>query len=168
MSFPTTVKAPNAAASKRTMVAPTGVEKTMDINMPARAHTTDTMAEQMVTPLNVRHTRMAESAGKTTSADKSKAPTRLIPITITNDTIMASAVLYLLVWMPVARANDSSNVMEKILLYSRTKAPTTTTDMARQHRTSNRLKVRIDVEPKRELHTSPDTLEEVLNTFIRR
>ena len=40
--------------------------------------------------------------------------------------------------------------------------------MAKQSHTSDEVSVRRDVEPKRVLHTSPDTLAEVPATFITR
>ena len=53
------------------MVEPTGVEATIEISIPASAQITDTIAEQIVTDLNVLKTLIADSAGKITSAEMS-------------------------------------------------------------------------------------------------
>ena len=50
----------NATMSAATMVEPTGVSIRMDTKMPVSAHSTDSAAEQIVTPLKLLNTRIAE------------------------------------------------------------------------------------------------------------
>ena len=72
-----------------TIVAPTGVDKRMDNRIPRTAHTTDIITEQMVTLLKLLNTLIAESAGKITSAEIRRDPTRFIPRTIIIAVIIA-------------------------------------------------------------------------------
>lgn len=71
------------------MVEPTGVPAKMDIRIPLNAQTTDKTAEQMVTALKFLNTRIAERAGKITSAEINSEPTRFIARTIMTATITA-------------------------------------------------------------------------------
>ena len=61
------------------MVAPTGVEARMEMKIPRVAHTTEMTAEQMITLLKLRNTRMADNAGKMISADVSRAFCSMMP-----------------------------------------------------------------------------------------
>ena len=75
--------------SAATIVEPTGVENKIDNNRPATAQKTDIIAEQITTPLKFLITRIADSAGKITSADIRSEPTRFIPNTIITAIITA-------------------------------------------------------------------------------
>ena len=71
----------NAAMSAVTIVEPTGVEKRMDAISPEPAHTTEMTAEQIITPLKLLKSLIAERAGKIISAEISSEPTRLMAST---------------------------------------------------------------------------------------
>lgn len=75
--------------STATMVEPTGVPPRMEIKIPSKAQNTERIAEQIVTALKFLKTRMAERAGKITSAEISSEPTRFIARTIITAMIMA-------------------------------------------------------------------------------
>ena len=60
--------------------------------------------------------RMADSAGKITSAEISSEPTRFIASTITTAMMMAISRLYRSAFVPTALAKFSSKVTAKILL----------------------------------------------------
>jgi hypothetical protein len=77
------------AISIITIVEPTGVEKIMDISIPSNAHTTEIIAEVITTPLKLLISLMADSAGKTMSAEISNDPTRFIPRTMITEVIIA-------------------------------------------------------------------------------
>ena len=64
------------------MVDPTGVPARIDVIMPENAHNTDKIAEQMVTERKLPKTRMADSAGKMTSAEINNDPTRFMASTM--------------------------------------------------------------------------------------
>lgn len=98
------------------MVDPTGVPASIDTKIPTQAHTTEIPTEQIVTLRKLRNIRIADNAGNITSAEISSDPTRFIAITITTAIKTASNVLYRFVFIPVALANVSSNVIENILL----------------------------------------------------
>ena len=68
--------------------------------------------------------------------------------------------------MPTALAKFSSNVTANILLYRRMNITTTRIDRIPLTHTSDFVSVRIDVEPNRVEHTSPETFPDVGNTFI--
>ena len=74
------------------------------------------VAAATVTEKKLLNTRMAESAGNTTSADTRRAPTRFMASTIIVATMTAISRLKAVVLTPVALAKFSSKVMEKILL----------------------------------------------------
>ena len=63
------------------MVAPTGEPATTEIKSPARVHTMEKQAEQMVTPRKLLNTRMADKAGKITKAEINSEPTRFMAST---------------------------------------------------------------------------------------
>ena len=83
--------------------------------MPTNAQTTEIHAEQIVTERKLLNTRIAESAGKITSAEISSEPTRFMAITMMMAMITAMIRLYTPALVPVARAKFSSKVTEKIL-----------------------------------------------------
>lgn len=72
----------NTATSTATIVEPTGVPAQIDIIIPEKAQTTDTITEQIVTERKVLNTLIDESAGKITNAEINNAPTSFIPKTI--------------------------------------------------------------------------------------
>ena len=86
---------------------------------------TEISAEEKITCLNFLNTCIEESAGKIIILDINKVPIILIPITIVIAVKEANKILKSLVWIPVAFANDSSNVTEKIRWYKRIKVPIT-------------------------------------------
>lgn len=98
------------------MVEPTGVPARTDTNMPRIAQTTENIAEQIVTALKFLNTRIAESAGKITSAEIRSEPTKFIARTIIIAIIIANKRLYALALIPVAAAKLSSKVTANILL----------------------------------------------------
>ncbi len=61
----------------------------MEITIPAKAHTMDNTAEQIVTLKKLLNNLIEERAGKMTSADISKDPTRFIANTIITAMIIA-------------------------------------------------------------------------------
>lgn len=65
-----------------TMVEPTGVPATIDIIIPANAHTTDITADPIVTALKLKNRRIADSAGNIINAEISNEPTKFIASTI--------------------------------------------------------------------------------------
>ena len=84
--------------------------------MPSSVHITDSTAEHIVTDLKLLNTRIAESAGKMTSAEISSEPTRFIASTIITAITTASIRLYSEALTPVALAKSSSKVTENTLL----------------------------------------------------
>ena len=64
------------------MVEPTGVPARIEIRIPPAALTTDITAALMVTERKDLNSRMAESAGKITSAEIRREPTRFIANTM--------------------------------------------------------------------------------------
>lgn len=74
---------------------------------------TEIRAEEKITCLNFLNTCIEERAGKIIILDINKVPIILIPITIVIAVKEANKILNNLVWIPVAFANDSSNVTEK-------------------------------------------------------
>ena len=98
------------------MVEPTGVPYTIETSIPRTAQITDAHAEHITTALKFLNTRIAESAGKITSADIKSEPTRFIASTIITAIIVAVSTLNASVLTPVAFANVSSKVTANILL----------------------------------------------------
>jgi hypothetical protein len=72
-----------------TIVAPTGVEQTMEITSPIAEALTEMAAEAMTTCLKFLNTRIAEIAGKIISAAIRSEPTRRIASTITTAVTVA-------------------------------------------------------------------------------
>ena len=79
----------NTARSAATIVLPTGVPARMEIKSPDTEHTTETIAEQIVTERKLLKTLIAESAGKITRAEIKSEPTRFIARTIITAIIIA-------------------------------------------------------------------------------
>lgn len=98
------------------IVAPTGVLNRIEKIIPKKAQTAEIIPEQIVTDLKLLKTRIAESAGKITSAETSKDPTRFIATTITTAIMLAINMLYSPVFVPEAFAKFSSKVTANILL----------------------------------------------------
>ena len=113
--IPVTEQSANAATSTATIVDPTGVPARMEMTIPEKAHTTDKAAEQTVTPLKLRNSRMADRAGKITRAEIRRDPTRFIASTMMTAMTTATRRLYVSARVPVALAKSSSNVTAKIL-----------------------------------------------------
>ena len=151
-----------------TIVAPTGVENSIEARIPTSAATTEITAEQIITPLKLFMACIAESAGNTINADVSNAPTMLMARTMMIAVIKAMIKLYISVLIPVALENVSSKVTAKILLYKKTNTVITTIDITTQRITSVLSKVKIDVDPKSVLHTSPAILADVEKVFSKR
>lgn len=107
---------PNAAISVTATVAPTGVDIITDIIIPAAAQMTESAAENIITGLKLLNRHIAESAGKTTSAEISSEPTSFMASTITTAVITAVSVLYAPALTPAESAKSSSKVTAKILL----------------------------------------------------
>ena len=85
-----------ASKSAATIVEPTGVPAGTEIKRPARAHVTLIITEQIVTDLKLLKTRIAERAGKITSAEIKSEPTRFIASTIITAIMIAMTRLYTL------------------------------------------------------------------------
>ena len=75
--------------STATIVAPTGVFIRMEMMMPSDAQKTERHAEQMVTDLKLLKIRIAERAGKITSAEINSEPTRFMASTMMSAIMMA-------------------------------------------------------------------------------
>ena len=78
-----------ATISAATIVEPTGVPARIDKSIPLIAQHTDNTTEHTVTLKNVLKIRIADSAGKMTSAEISNEPTRFIASTIISAVITA-------------------------------------------------------------------------------
>ena len=98
------------------MVGPTGVEQSIAAIIPKIAHTVEMIAEHITTPLKVRATRIAERAGKISSAEMRREPTRFIPKTMITAVITATKRLYNEAFIPLAFAKFSSKVIENMRL----------------------------------------------------
>lgn len=113
-SFPARQHKPKATMSTATMVEPTGVPARTEATMPTKAQLTDNTAEQMVTARKFLHRRIAERAGKITSAEISREPTRFIASTMMTAMTMAISRLYPFALVPTACAKSSSKVTANI------------------------------------------------------
>lgn len=114
LTRPTAQNTRNTSRSTTTTLAPDGVSNAYDSTIPSRKHTTDTTAAHTVTDRNVRHTRMAVSAGKMTRLEMSSAPIMRMPSTMVSAVSRAMSILYASVLTPVALENVSSNVTAKM------------------------------------------------------
>lgn len=70
------------AALTITTLAPVGVSHEYDTHIPTKKQQSESTPEQRITDLNFLQTLMEESAGKIISAEISRVPIILIPITI--------------------------------------------------------------------------------------
>ena len=95
---------------------PTGVEYSTASTMPMEVLSTEMAAAQITTPRKLLNTRMAESAGKITSAEISREPTRFMASTMITAVITAMSILWSFAFMPVAEAKTSSKVTAKMRL----------------------------------------------------
>ena len=84
--------------------------------MPAVALKTDNTAALIVTERKDLNNRIADNAGKITSAEIRSEPTRFIASTMITAITTAISRLQAFALVPVALAKFSSNVTEKILL----------------------------------------------------
>ena len=91
--IPTAEKIANAAKFTTTILGPAGGEKTNEMIMPMKKHTTDRIAEEITTLLNVLNTRIEVSAGKMMRLEISMVPMMRIPTTIVNAVKIAIKVL---------------------------------------------------------------------------
>ena len=76
-----------------------------------------TTTDEITTLLKFVNNLFELRAGKIIKLEINKVPITLIPITTTIAVPSANIILYSLVFIPVALANDSSNVTAKIRLY---------------------------------------------------
>ena len=104
--------------SAATIVGPIGIFfGTINVNRILKTvTTTEIMAAQIVTDLNVLNKRIALNAGKIINAETSNEPTNFIAKTMITAVIMAMTRLYAPALTPVALAKFSSNVTANILL----------------------------------------------------
>ena len=81
------------AALTITTLAPVGVSHEYDTHIPTKKQQSESTPEQRITDLNFLQTLMEESAGKIISAEISRVPIILIPITIVRAVRSAITVL---------------------------------------------------------------------------
>ena len=81
------------AALTITTLAPVGVSHEYDTHIPTKKQQSESTPEQRITDLNFLQTLMEESAGKIISAEISRVPLILIPITIVRAVRSAITVL---------------------------------------------------------------------------
>ena len=98
-----------------TIVEPTGVPARIATRIPTSEQMTEMIAAATVTEKKLLNTRIAESAGNTTNAETSNAPTRFMARTMMTAMMMAMRRLNEVTFTPVARAKFSSKVIAKIL-----------------------------------------------------
>ena len=79
---PTKKKIKNATISAKTIVGPTGVPAIIEAMMPMAVHTTEIIAEQMVTDLKDLNIRILLKAGKIINAEINNEPTKFIAKTM--------------------------------------------------------------------------------------
>ena len=106
----------NAAMSVTTIVDPTGVPQSIERMIPRSAQLTERHAEHIVTERKLLKMRIADRAGKMTSADTRSEPTRFIARTMITAITVAIRRFSRLVFVPTAFAKLSSNVTAKNLL----------------------------------------------------
>ena len=113
---PAPKKAKNTIMSAATIVGPTGVPATIEVNNPVVAQNTEIIAELIVTDLNDLNILIALKAGKIINAEIKRDPTKFIAKTIITAVIIAINKLNRFAFTPVALAKFSSKVTAKILL----------------------------------------------------
>lgn len=94
MILPAIVQIINALKSAATIVLPTGVPAKIEIKRPAVEQITEMTAEQIVTERKLLKILIAERAGKITSAEIKRDPTRFMARTIITAIIIAITRLY--------------------------------------------------------------------------
>ena len=72
------------AALTITTLAPVGVSHEYDTHIPTKKQQSESTPEQRITDLNFLQTLMEESAGKIISAEMSRVPIILIPVSYTH------------------------------------------------------------------------------------
>lgn len=90
---PISQNSPNASTFTITTLAPAGVEYRKEAVIPKKKQQTDTTADVITTPLKLRQTRIAVSAGKMMRLEISIAPIMRIPTTIVTAVKNASSIL---------------------------------------------------------------------------
>ena len=110
------MNAKNTTISTVTIVAPTGVDNKMDINMPIVVLATEMIAALMMTDWKLLNTLIAQSAGNTIKAEVNNEPAKFIAKTMTIAVAIAINMLYAAVFIPAEAAKSSSNVSANILL----------------------------------------------------
>lgn len=98
------------------MLAPAGVDRANDIIIPTVKQTAERTAAKTTVLKKLLKIRIAESAGNIIRLEIIIAPISRIPITIVSAVRTAISALYADERIPLAVANDSSNVTKKILL----------------------------------------------------
>ena len=78
-----------ATISAATTVGPTGVEARIETRIPVSEQTTEIMLAQIITPLKLLNSLIAERAGNTISAEIKRDPTRFMARTIITAVITA-------------------------------------------------------------------------------
>ena len=136
--------------------------------MPVTVQISDRIAAPINTALKLLNNCITDNAGKITSADINKDPTRFIARTTITAMITAKIKLIWSAFSPVALEKFSSNVTAKIFGYNITNIIRTIIDAMTHNQTSALESVRIDVDPKSVLHTSPLILAVGGNRFIKR
>jgi hypothetical protein len=109
-------KIKNTAIFTTTIVEPTGVPARIEISIPEAEHSTEIMAEHIVTALKFLNTLIADSDGKIMRADIKSEPTNFIARTIITAIVIAIIRLYAFAFVPTAFAKFSSKVTANILL----------------------------------------------------
>lgn len=99
-----------------TMVEPTGVPARIEIIIPVNALQVERIAAQTVTERNDLHTLMADSAGKMTSAEIRREPTKFMASTMMTAIMVAMHTLNSFTLRPVALEKSSSKVTANSLL----------------------------------------------------
>lgn len=116
INFSTTIKITSVIILIETIVAPVGKSYIYEIMIEIIKHTTDKIAEVMVTLLKLLQTLIDVIAGNTTKAEIISEPIILIPRTMVIAVRIAISILNKPTFVPVEVANDSSKVTAKILL----------------------------------------------------
>ena len=116
MILPIIKQTKKASILHTTIVGPTGVEKIIAERIPITAQRTEITVDVITTRLNVRQTFIDERAGKITSAEISREPTRFIARTIIIAVTTAIKRLYREARIPEAFAKSSSKVTANIRL----------------------------------------------------
>ena len=122
----------NAITHKKKLVntieEPTGILSIIQHkNNPIVTATTEDIAANIVTCLNVLKINLADSVGNIINAVINNAPISFIPITTTKDVKIEIVILIIVAFVPVDLENTGSNVAVNILLYKIINTDTTIT-----------------------------------------